>query len=89
MVLVPWVMTMPSALSSSKILWMVRTRSSQSLSTSAWLGRRRNGSSWTSAMLFQLGQLLEQLAVVQTLARFDVPGEIETVLADRVDGAAG
>src|SRR6266705_2242134 len=34
---------------------MVRTRSNQSLSTSAWLGRRRNGTSWTSAMLFSSG----------------------------------
>src|SRR5215467_2356389 len=34
---------------------MVRTRSSQSLSTSAWLGRRRKGNSCTSAILFSSG----------------------------------
>ena len=40
-------------------------------------------------MSFSSGSCCEQLAVVQALAGFDVPGEIEAVFADRIDGAAG
>src|SRR6476620_1931842 len=48
-------MTMPSVRLSSKIAWTVRSSSSQSLSTRAWLGRRRNGTSWIAAMFFSSG----------------------------------
>jgi hypothetical protein len=39
--------------------------------------------------LFEFRQLLEQFAVLQAFPGFDVPGEIEPVFADRVNGAAG
>src|SRR5215470_10285967 len=51
-------MTMPSASPLSKIEWIFRTRSSQSLSTSAWLGKRRNGISCTLAIVLSSGSWL-------------------------------
>ena len=39
--------------------------------------------------LLQLGQHLEDLAVFQALASFDVPCEVKPVLAHGIDGAAG
>jgi hypothetical protein len=38
---------------------------------------------------FQFGQLLQQLAVAEAFAGFDVPSKIQTVFADGINRASG